>query len=333
MLKKVKPFIILIFVLLIVGFVYAFLTRQRTPQVSTTPLPKPKIPRTFEGEHGVVIEFTEKDFDFPSTLPVLKAVPSTISEEESKKIANNLGFNFEPAVVPDVFEGKKHRYSGDDYVLLIALKVGKIDYVRNLILGEIVNKQLSDKAIIKIAEDFLMDNELVSSDEITTLSVSYFEERGAEGLYQTERENAYFFQVNFSTTISDIPVITTNPQNSPIYVRVLRDGSILKVHIEKQGQLGESIQVFNLKNYDDVINSKDDAILISLDEGNVYLRDLPSTSIGQINISEIELAYFVEASFSNTLQPIFLLKGTVGVSGFPNEVKAVLYLPAISEAR
>lgn len=333
MLKKVKLFIVALLVLLFIGSVYAFITRQRAPKISTTPLPEPEIPKTFEGKPSIVVSVEKKDFDFPKVLSVLKTAPSTISGDESRKIANKLGLNFEPVVVPDVIEGTKHRYTGSNYVLLLALKTGKIDYVRNLILGEIANKQLSDKDIIKVAEDFLIKNELVSSEEVNTLSVSYYEKRSSSGLYQTTREDAYFYQVNFSTSISEIPVLTLNPQNSPVYVRVLPDGTILKAHVEKLGQVTQNDQVRRLKKYDGVIGSKESAILISLDEGNVYLPDIPADSIKQITITEIELAYLIESSTTQVLQPIFLLKGLAGVSGFPNELKAVLYLPAISETR
>ena len=329
--KKVKIIIIFFLLLFLGGFIYALITRQRAARLDTSSLPRPNIPKTYEGEPNLVVEIESNNFDFPKTLPVLNAIPSIISEEESIKIANNLGFNFEPVTVPDVIKGKKHRYSGSDYVLLITLESGLIDYERNLILGEVANKQLSDAQIIKTAEEFLTQNGLASSSEIKTLSVSYYEERGGQGLYQTTHESATFYQVNFTTSIADTPILTLNPQNSPFFVRVLPDGTILKAHIEKFGEIKEGEGVRKLKDYDELLTSQEEATLISLDSGNIYLPDIPKNSIKLITITEIELAYLKESSASQVLQPIFLLKGTADVSGFPDNIDAILYLPAISE--
>lgn len=327
---KRKIFILIILIIVFAGFVYGFFSGRQEQQVSTTPLPAPQIPENFDGNYQLTFEMKQSDFDFPNTLPVLSTKPSTISDEESRTLAKNLNLDFEPTLVPDVVDGLKHRYSGDNYVLIVSLEAGKINYVKNITPGEIINKQLSDNEIIRIAESFLVDNNLTSQENTQPISVEYFGSLSGAGLFKTEKEDASFYQVNFGSTISDVPTITTNPNKSPVLVRVLPDGSILSASVNKFDQVTESQQVYKLKDYDEVLNTKSSAILISLDEGNIYLPDLPPGIIESITINDVKLAYLVTSSLDLIIQPIFLLEGVADLKGVSENVNVTLYLPAIS---
>ena len=325
--KKRKIFIIASLVILgVLIIVSLFLKKEETVVI---PLPQPKIPSLMEGSYPVEIFIEKEDFSFPSKTSVLKLEKAPLLDQDINNIADNLGFVSDPLIVNDVFDGKMYIYRSEESALTVSLKNQEFDYALNRV-PSFINKQPSDTALINTAKDFLTQMGFVSSESIEFVSFVYFEETSGQGLYPTNKESATLYQVNFSSVISDTTILTLNPQNTPIYVRLLPDGSVIKAHANRLGSISKSADQYKLKTYDEVISDINNIVLISLDDGNIHIPDISNKSINNISIFSVQLTYLLDTPTSTTLQPVYLLKGTADISGLPAEVSASMYLPAIS---
>ena len=255
---------------------------------------------------------------------------SPFGEEEAKQFADSLGFTNEPIVAEDVSEGTVYLWSGPKDNLIIYTKSRRIESGLNQTPTNVINKQLTNEAVAKISEDFLRKNFLTPSENISFSFFSFFKSAGVpEGLYQSDREEASIYQVNFSPVASEFKLLTLDPRSAPIYVWVLPDGTISKAVIGKNFEVAFSEEKYALKNYSEFTNSLNKAILVTLDDGNILLSVLPKKDVQKIIVEEIELVYLKDSSDSKICQPVFLLKGKARVQGYEDEVNAQLYLPAL----
>ena len=326
--KRRKIFIAIILVILGVLIVVSFILKKEEATKPSPSLPLPKIPSLLEGDYPIEVVFEKRDFDFPSSMYVLQLEKQLLLENGINNIASNLGYTDEPLVMDDVFDGKIYIYRNEESALTASIKNQEFDYTLNQI-PSYVNKQPSDEALIGTARDFLIENGFVSSEDIQFVSFVYLKETPGQGLYLTSKENAALYQVNFSSEIDDATILTLNPLNTPVYVRILPDGSVFQAHASRLGTVTESVNQYKLKTYEEVINGINDSILMSLDDGNIHLPDISNTSISKITITSIQIAHLLSNSTTTTLQPVYLLKGTASIVGFPTEISASMYLPAI----
>jgi hypothetical protein len=324
--KKRKIFLIIVFLCLVVSLFIFYLSKKKQEEI-TIPLPTPNIPSLVKGTYPVEVDFKE-GFDFPSKIPLLNLQKGVFPEKTITEIANNLGFG-EPFIANDVFDGKTYVYQGETATLTVSVKNQELNYTLNSI-PSFANKQLSDSSLVNLATNFLTENGFVSPDDIQFASFSYLKETAGQGLYSVSKEEATFYQVNFSSVVSETTILTLNPQDTPIYVRILPDGTVFKARVIRLGTISESLTQYKLKTYDEVVSEITNATLISLDDGNIHLSDIPEGSIENILISEVRLVYLLDSPTSQILQPVYLFKGKATISGFPSEVNASLYLPAVS---
>ena len=220
-------------------------------------------------------------------------------------------------------------YQSEKSALTVSLKNQEFDYTLNE-TPSYINKQLNDTSLVSSARDFLTQTGIVPLENIQFSSIVYFKETSGQGLYPVSKEEATLYQVNFSSVIADTPILTFNPLNAPIYVRLLPDGSVSQVHVSLLGTISKSDTEYSLKTYDEVISKINDFTLVSLDDGNVHLPDVSNEEINKISIFSIELTYLLDTPTSETLQPVYLLNGTANISGLSTEVSASMYLPAFS---
>lgn len=325
--KKRK--IIITAILVILGVSMYFLLFFKKESEKITHFPSPNIPSLFEGSYPIKVLFSKNDFVFPSKMSYLNIEKTPLQNSFIETIASNLGFSNDPLIMDDVFDGKMYIYQSKDFALTVSLKNQEFDYTLNEI-PNFINKQPSDTALVNTAKDFLIQMGFVSSEDIQFASFVYFKETSGQGLYPTNKEDATLYQVNFSSVIDSATILTLNPQNTPVYVRLLPDGSVFEAHVNRLGLISESPSQYKLKTYEEVISNINDVILISLDSGNIHLPDVSNTSINNISITNVQLVYLLDDPSSTTLQPVYLLKGVANILGFPEEVSASMYLPAIS---
>jgi len=331
--KKKIILLVIIPIFILAAFIALVFTFREKKEKPPAPLPRflrePAIPKYAEG-YAIETTLAEGDFSFPKNISVLELIPgAAISEDEARKIAANLGFTTEPSVSDDVSFGKTYIWSRSLDSLVVYSLPKRIEYSLNRSPAAI-NKQLSHEALIKLSEDFLVGKSLVSPDEIDFSFFTFFESVGPpEGFYITTKEKASVFQVNFSPIKSDFKLVTLDPRSSPVYTWLAPDGTVSKAIVTKLDSISFSGQKYSLKDYNSFVSSLDKATLVTLDDGNILLSVLPKASIRKIVVSDVELAYLLDAPEAKTAQPVYLLKGRAVVKEYSDEVNAVLYLPAI----
>lgn len=301
--------------------------RPKKPAPETA-LPQLTIPDYLKGEKTIEINFEKKDFDFPSKLAALEVKGARLTPEETKTIANSLDFTFEPKISRDVFDGTIHTYAGEISSLVARLEISAMDYTLYT-TPSFINKQLSAEALISIATDFLVKNGFVPANDIEFSSFIFYKDSPGEGLFPASKKEATIFQINFSSKVTNIPILTLNPQNTLIYVRILPDGTVFSAHVKRLDEIRQSTETYRLKSFSDLKNSADEAVVISLDFGNINLSDVPENSLKKITVNKVELGYLLTSVETGILQPVYLLKGEAEVVGFQDKVNASLYLPAV----
>jgi len=336
MIMKKKILIVLIAITIIIAGLLVFRLKSTTKeepqgtQLIPSSFEGPRIPKYIEGGSTIESQIAREGFSFPDSLPVLRAIPAgPFTQEEVMPFAEKLGFASEPIVAEDVSEGTVYIWSNLKDNLVVYSKSRRVEYGLNQTPDNVINKQLSDEALIKISEDFLTKNFLSAAEEISFSFFTFLKSAGLpEGFYQSTKEEASIYQVNFSPVSSEYKILTLEPGSSPIYVWALPDGTISKAIVNKNLNLSVSGEKIPLKNYEEFTASLNKAVLVSLDDGNLLLSTLPKSDVQRIVISEAELVYLMDSSSSESFQPIFLLKGKARVKGYDNEVRGLLYLPA-----
>ncbi len=326
---KSKKFIVIFLLIALVAIAIFLVIRARREAQPTASLPKPSIPRTTSGEFEIEIALSKKDFKFPGSAPILERSTSTYSPAEIQTVAQKLGFTGEPQKAKDSVEGDIFIYQNGSAYLIATPQKGKIEY-QLLSTPNAVNKQLSDSALTKIASDFLTQNGFVSGDKIKFTSILPLKAGVSEGLRSIDKQSASFYQIDFSPKVAGFEILTVNPLNSPVYVRVLPDGNVFGASVNKFDSLREGVEKFRLKNFDQIITStkNKEAIVVSLDQGNLSSSDLPANTSKKATITEIALAYLLDPGNPNILAPIYVLKGEAQIGGLSSTVEVVFYLPA-----
>jgi hypothetical protein len=320
---------LIIILILLIG-VFVGLREEKDEPVKPQPLPELNISKQVESRFVIGTTLKESDFSFPKNLSVILSEPKPpYTEPEAKEVAANLGFTAEPIAADDLFEGKTYIWPGGEAGLVIYSKSRRVEYSLNE-SPAFINKQLSNKALIKISKDFLAESSLASPDEVEFSFFTFYEKErgGRHGFPFSTKEKASIYQVNFAPIKSEVKLLTLDPASSPIYVWLLPDGTVIKAVVSDLGKLSFSDEKYTLKDYNSFIQSLQSSVFMSLDDGSILLPTLPKNSLRRVTISEVELAYFVDPD-AKTFQPVFLLKGKANIKDYPEEVNALLYLPAI----
>ncbi len=316
---------------LILALIVIFIVFEKSRQVKTaSSLPPVDIPKITSEKIPVEITFSKKDFNFPDKISVLEKQPAILSDQEVAAIAQKLGFTSGPQKAKDALEGDMIIYSSEKAYLIATLAKGKIEYQltsRPLVL----NKGFSDSQLIKNATDFLSQNNLVTEGSIKFSSFAFLKTGGPQGFTITNKNDSSFYQLNFAPQVSSLEVITLNPINSPIAVRLLPDGRVYGATVFRFGSVKESSDKFKVKSFESVSSSinANGATLINLDQGNLSPTDLVSGAISKVTLNEIKMAY-LESGDSSLLQPVFILNGVAQITGLSKEVAATFYLPAVA---
>lgn len=307
---------------------------KKTEQQFISP---PEIENYFDSNFKINESFTKNDFkEFFPTLPYLKqSTLGLFAQIDIEKIANNFGFTISPIEINDVTNGKFYVWNGDKFSLLVYPKIRKIEYTPStnpiLIINNSLNKQLSDEDYKNLAINTLSEKLNINKSNLKFSNFVYLKtEEGLENYRITTKEESEITQVNLYSSPGLLPIFTLNPQESQIYVQFTKDGEILNLEASLFSEYNLGEIEYKIKDYQEVIDTLSESVLVSLNDSNVNLPDLKSEDIKSININKISLVYLQESLKVEILQPVFLLEGTASVKGFDNEITASLYLPAYS---
>lgn len=327
--KKFVITVLVIIVLLGIGLLLGASSRRR---VSQRPPSAPSIPQEFEGELPIQPKFDKKDFNFPSSLPLISISPEEISKEEALELSSSLGFQGEPTEINDFREGKKYLWFNDTFYLIIGSQSPKIEYGLQSLITEVPDNKLSDDDLVKIAQDFFTSNEIFGKDEIKFTSLSFLTENPeSEGFVRTSRDDAEVFQVNFTYRLTDYEILTLDPSDPAIFAQIQTDGTVFFAQATKLSQVSQTKDKYPLKNFEDVVGSLNEAVLVSIVGGYINLPDLSNEDVKSLTLEKIELAYLQDTSVTKTLQPVYLLSGEAEISNLQETVTALFYLPALKQ--
>lgn len=299
---------------------------------------KINIPNYLEGGSvGIENKINESDFKFPSKLPYLHQINTSIlTDAQVKNIATNLEFTGDPLAINDVENGISFIWNGDKYSLMVTPKTKTILFVSVSGIERLVqnstNKQLSETEYKTTAQDFLIKKVGLDQTGLNFSGFSYFRiDNDVEYLGKATKDNHQVIQLNYSQSPSKYPILTSNPDETQFSVQILKDGTIASFKGNLQSSFQNSPNEYPLKNYLQFSNELNKAILVSLNDNKVNLPDVKQSDIGNIIAQKVSLVYLMEKPGQEIVQLVFLIEGTATLSGFNTPVNVSLYLPAFIE--
>lgn len=314
--SKFKKIILIVTVILLVLVIVFLFVSPKPKNISNLEghLPTPNIPQYINGKYQIESQLKASDFNFPSSLPILTLrphIPYTIND--AKKIANSLGFSNEPTVINDVFDGQTFYWNTSDYSLVIYSKSRKTVYanLQNTVSVNSLDKQQA----IDLATNFLVQKGFFAKDQI---KFSFFKVLPEDRSYE----------IDFTYSLINYPVITIIPDTSPINIVVSNVGKVRTVNVSNLGDLSKSSD-YNLKNFQQVVSSLSSAKVVRLDNGEITLQELTDSPIQKIVVSKAELGYLFNAPADPNISPVYILSGQATLIQGNRQVEVVLYLPAI----
>ena len=328
--NKTKTLIFFIFLSIFALLVF-LINKNRQKVITENILPlKPSIPNYIKGELEISFVIDESKVNIPEKLPMINLFPKKILAKDLTLISKNLGFEGEPSSFKDVDEGMKYYWNNSTYVLNITPQTSSIIYENSTgSIPQTLKKGLSEIELKTIANSFLEKVGIINLSELEVVSIDPLTvNQSNEGLVNTTYDKAQIFSVNYRPKTSNFQILTIDPGTQPIHVQILPDGQIYRSKIFVLENLNFGISEYNLKNYNDIINKKNEAKIVNISDIYATLTDFSAKDLSNIEISNIDIVYLIENLQMSIIQPVFLLKGTALVNTFGKSVDVLLYLPA-----
>ena len=328
---KLRNILIIILILFsISSAIYLYSITRTAPGLPDISPIKPKIIQNYKGKYSISVSFTKDQFNFPEKLPFIeyKTTISPVTKEYFQTIATSLKFPGEPTTIEDPIDGTTYFWKNERVALFSYSKSRKIRY-SSTDPARGINKQLSDASISAIAKNYTIDHKLLGSNSFQIGQIKYLEEiTSGEGFRETVREKVILFQVSILPGVLEYEIISPSSTVPSSYIQIRRDGTIYSFQITVLPAFGKGITEYQLKNFDEIKTSLNEAVLIELRGNTAILSDLSPDLIQTVDIKNISIAYFAESPLSTSFQPIYKLSGEALLKD-SNQSVAVLYLPAI----
>jgi len=330
--KRVLIFIIFTFIFF---FAVSKTTNKKPRSIQkTNPAPIPSIEQKYKGNFDITLSFKKEMFNFPSKLPLLEIEKTPpLDKNFSQKVAENLGFSSNVNEIDDSIDGKVYFWKNNEATLFIYSRTKTIRCHSNK-SKNVVDKQLSEKDILSIANDFINKSEILGKDSFKLGGVKFLKEINTEnldgGYKETEKEDASFYQVNILPKQAEYDILTKDSVESSSYITMTKDGSVESLQITIFPKLNKSLTEYKIKNYDELKSELNKSVLIELRGNNYILSELPKNFIQKVEIKKIEISYLIESPTKTYLIPVFKLTGEAFISN-KEEAVATMYLPAFSQ--
>lgn len=271
------------------------------------------------------ISFNAEKTDLPKSAKALTQEPEKLDTKTIENVALNLGFTEITSDVIDIFDGQTITYADENSSFVARPEVGEMKFTLSVIPENVTSRNYSDERYVNLSYDYLIENEFVDDNQISFQSIDYIMGY-SEGIdTDVSKENANLVQTNFSPTTNSTPIITLDPNSSPVRVRLLTNGNIFSANVFRI-LVQESGEEFELVPFDSIEKQISSAKIISLDD--IPLSDIQPNSIKHININSITFAYLWKNPKEENLTPIYLLEGTAQLEG-DSEVNVVMYMLAV----
>lgn len=329
MFSKTKKILFLTLVVLIGIFIYLFIKNdlQTNNQQTELPLLELPVPDYVDTEAAINFNIQETGFNFPQKVKLLgNKLHSPLDESQIKEIAKNYSMGENYRTTKDVKRGTAYIWTDGGRSLTIFKETSVIEYSDDVDL-KTIDKQLTNTDIIKFAKDFISKSTLITNSEIENAQINYMTSSNIQNVQIVEENNALFYQVNFSPKVSDFKLVTPNPNASPIFVWILKDGTVKKAYINPITTFETEYEV-NLKTYKQLKDSIEDSEIVNIDDGNVDVRTVKEEDIKKLNINEIDLGYLTPDLKETHYLPVFILEGEILIENHAKPMNVTMYLKA-----
>ena len=329
--KSLKKIAVIFIALLVLTYIGVTINSKNSGD-NNIYVPPPKIPIQIDRTYQVKFDLDENNINIPSTVPVISFNNSTpINIEEAQNIANNLEYTEAPQTVNDVVDGTVYLWNNISGPLFVYADIRKIDY-SYAVPTTTIDKKFTNEDNIKIARDFLESKFEYESGEVEFAFTTYidFSEGAYHGHSVPNKGISTITQVNFTPSNANIKTLSLNPEASPVFVWIANDGTIARAVATKLSDVQTLDASINIKTISEIKESANDAIIVSLDHGNIDPYDIKPGEIQEVKITQIELAYLLEKPEFRFLQPIIVYTGNTKIKGHGKEglIDVTLYLTA-----
>lgn len=255
--------------------------------------------------------------------PVAKLIRKhPFDAQKIRELAANFGFNSEPIVSQDIEKGSIYIYNSADYSLTITPATNAILYAKNLSQEISPEGTLPSQEVAAAKSAAFATSVGLSIDQYTTKSF-YLSSNGPE-IQQVSEADADLIEVHLIKQFGGLSIVAQNIDFYTLRTWINKNGEIVRFEWRDEIESLTAGQEYPLKNIDELSTT----IYI---EGKIVLVENKSEvgftpNIGQINITQSSVAYFLPSS-GDILQPVFVLNGTV-TSGNIN-YPVWIYVPAI----
>ena len=327
--KKLLPTTAIFLSILAIIFIFVSVKKNAVP--TTISPAKLTLPKQYKGQYSVELDVKQNDFQYIKELPILEIEKTTISTNKAQEIAEALKFSGSPVTINDPIDGPTYFWKNEKGTLFIYPRENKVKYTQNND-DYIINKQLSDEAIISLAITFLEENKIVEKGSLTTYHIKFLKKNSLlEGFIETTKNDASVYETEFVFKESGYEILELSSIEPSVLVDINKDGTIAFLQSKTPGDIKKSLTNYQLKDFQEIKGSIGAAVLVSILGQYLSISALPEKLVQKISVNKIEIAYLKESSNSIFLQPVYKLSGDAYLSDPPNKVPAVLYLPAIKE--
>lgn len=333
---KKKIIVSILLILLLVAPIVFYYTSRKRPQYtqldSGESIPIPVIPDNSQlQQYKIKLNVKEESLNVPEKIKLITYEAEALSESDIENVAHKLPFADEPQISNDYHNGKNVLYKNNKAYLSSFTEIGQIMYSLHTFPTISPDNKIDNQQAIQNAVEFLQSTNITNTQENVVANIIYYKISTTETyLIPTDSENAEIIQVNFTPNISEYPILTLDPKQTLTYVLVSINGEIYRAGTTRLKSI-ETSQEVKLRNYEEIQNTLNEAVIVSVKSGEIYVSTIAENSIRSIEINNLRLAYLQTSQKTNTIQPVFLLNGTVNIDSLKETVPITLYLPATSK--
>jgi len=326
--KLFIAFFVIVFIISVAWLFY--LSFKKSPQKSPVIAPvKPKLVQDYKGDLSSSLKVPAGQFKTVNKLPLLVVARKVFTDVYLNGVASFVGFS-EPAMkLDDSQEGLTYFWKNDGDTLFAYTKSSKIRYGSR---GSIKTsgKKLSDENIKTIAEKFLVDSGLLTANNFSFDSTQYLKEDPSKKYFVKSTDKDFsLYHLNILPMSLDYEIISATATENTNYIEITKDGGVHSFQLIVFDSVQKGPVEYPIKTYEEINSSIGSAVLIDLGGEETPFKYLPSDTIKNIDLDQIDIAYLLDSPTATVLQPVYKISGTATLSGGGN-VRAVLYLPALS---
>lgn len=323
----------------VIGFLYFW--GKISPKEKPAQLPDfPSLTSPNIEQHSIIIKpqissLKGKFAAFPKELPVYRINPPIISPNQTIDLAYFLGFSQEPKISENPELGPIYRWKTKESGLTVLVERGTIRYTLDLLNNPgLLTGTPPPLEEVKTTVLNFIQNQAIPLPENLKPEISqtdYLKESGPI-FVPSDSSSAEFIKITFDFEIEGKKLLMPIPNTPPLNLIVGPEMRIVRLDYQYPFSQYESFHSYPLKTEEEVLDTIEKTLqLTSLQiPGDYELTPSDYQSIRSVDLSNVELGYYLSLPPESYLQPVFLIHGTFQLLD-ERTGDAYLYLPAITE--